>query len=128
VTSRRTFVTAAVAEGAPGSTIFVLGSLDPFEAVATLDERRLHIDEHVRDGHPALRIATHYYNPTGEVDARSRAWWACCRPRRADDGVAPRSMLGPASTRSTTDLAATARTARRSRSSSSPPRSSSPAR
>lgn len=53
---------------APGSTIFVLGPLDPFTAVATLDERRLHIDEHVRDGHPAFRISTHYYNTTEEVD------------------------------------------------------------
>lgn len=53
---------------APGSTIFVLGSLDPLAAVATLDERRLHLDEHVRDGHPAFRISTHYYNTTEEVD------------------------------------------------------------
>lgn len=53
---------------APGSTIFVLDGVDPIAAVATLDERRLYIDEHVRDGHPAFRISTHFYNTTEEID------------------------------------------------------------
>lgn len=53
---------------APGSTIFVLEGVDPIEAVAALDARGLHIDEHARDGHPALRISTHFYNTTEELD------------------------------------------------------------
>jgi isopenicillin-N epimerase len=53
---------------APGSTIFVLGDLDPLATVAALDARRLHIDEHARDGHAAFRISTHYFNTTAEID------------------------------------------------------------
>lgn len=53
---------------APGSTIFVVDGLDPIETVARLDEQRLYIDEHVRDGHPAFRISTHFYNTTEEID------------------------------------------------------------
>lgn len=53
---------------APGSTIFVLGAVDPFPTVAGLDARHLYIDEHVRDGHPAFRISTHYYNTTADID------------------------------------------------------------
>ncbi len=53
---------------APGSTIFVLEGVDPIEGVAALDERKLYIDEHVRDGHPAFRVSTHFYNTTSEID------------------------------------------------------------
>jgi len=53
---------------APGSTIFVLDGVDPIAAVATLDAQKLYIDEHVRDGHPAFRVSTHFYNTTEEID------------------------------------------------------------
>jgi isopenicillin-N epimerase len=53
---------------APGSTIFVLDGVDPIAGVATLDEQKLYIDEHVRDGHPAFRVSTHFYNTTDEID------------------------------------------------------------
>jgi len=29
---------------------------------------RVHIDEHQRDGHNAIRVSTHFYNPTAEID------------------------------------------------------------
>jgi selenocysteine lyase/cysteine desulfurase len=53
---------------APGSTIFELDGVDPIAAVADLDARRLYIDEHVRDGHQAFRISTHFYNTVEEID------------------------------------------------------------
>ncbi len=53
---------------APGSTIFVMDGVDPIETVATLDRQKFYIDEHVRDGHPALRISTHFYNTKEEID------------------------------------------------------------
>lgn len=53
----------------PGSTIFELEGIDAVEAVAVLAERaRIHIDEHQRDGHNAIRISTHVYNTLEEVD------------------------------------------------------------
>ncbi len=53
---------------APGSTIFVVDGIDPIASVATLDARKLYIDEHVRDGHQAFRVSTHFFNTTDEVD------------------------------------------------------------
>ena len=53
---------------APGSTIFVLKDVDPVVAVSVLERDGLYIDEHVRDGHDALRISTHFYNMTSEID------------------------------------------------------------
>jgi selenocysteine lyase/cysteine desulfurase len=53
---------------APGSTIFELDGVDPIATVAALDARKLYIDEHVRDGHQAFRISTHFYNTVEEVD------------------------------------------------------------
>ena len=53
----------------PGSTIFELEGLDAVEAVSLMAERaRIHIDEHQRDGHNAIRISTHVYNTTDEID------------------------------------------------------------
>lgn len=53
----------------PGSTIFELEGLDAVEAVSLIAERaRIHIDEHQRDGHNAIRISTHVYNTTAEID------------------------------------------------------------
>ncbi|MYE69661.1 MAG: aminotransferase class V-fold PLP-dependent enzyme, partial [Gemmatimonadetes bacterium] len=57
------------ATSCPGSTIFELEGVDAVEAVAVLAERaRIHIDEHQRDGHNAIRISTHVYNTLAEVD------------------------------------------------------------
>lgn len=53
---------------APGSTIFEIDSVDPIATVATLDAQKLYIDEHVRDGHQAFRISTHFYNTVEEID------------------------------------------------------------
>ncbi len=39
------------------------------EAVPWLEEvAGTHIDEHQRDGHNAIRVSTHVYNTTGEID------------------------------------------------------------
>ena len=52
----------------PGSTIFELEGVDAVEAVAVLAERaRIHIDEHQRDGHNAIRVSTHVYNTAAEI-------------------------------------------------------------
>ena len=57
------------ATSCPGSTIFELEGLDAMEAVPLMVERaRIHIDEHQRDGHNAIRISTHVYNTTAEID------------------------------------------------------------
>ncbi len=54
---------------APGSTIFEKAGLDAMEAVPWLEEvAGTHIDEHQRDGHNAIRVSTHVYNTTGEID------------------------------------------------------------
>ena len=53
----------------PGSTIFEIEGVDPLEAVPTVAERAsIHIDEHQRDGHNAIRVSTHVYNTTDEID------------------------------------------------------------
>ena len=52
----------------PGSTIFELEGVDAVEAVGVLAERaRIHIDEHQRDGHNAIRVSTHVYNTAAEI-------------------------------------------------------------
>ena len=54
---------------APGSTIFEKEGLD---AVAAVDDFEAsissHIDEHQRDGHNAIRVSTHIYNTTEQID------------------------------------------------------------
>ena len=53
----------------PGSTIFELESVDAMALVPVMDERHsIHLDEHQRDGHNAIRISTHIYNTTVEID------------------------------------------------------------
>ena len=55
---------------APGSTIFEKKQLDAIASVDLFEKRiKFHIDEHQRDGHNAIRISTHIYNSTDEVDA-----------------------------------------------------------
>ena len=57
------------ATSCPGSTIFEQEGVDAVEAVGLVAQRgRIHIDEHQRDGHNAIRISTHVYNTTGEID------------------------------------------------------------
>ena len=57
------------ATSCPGSTIFALEGVDALAAVPLVEERaRIHIDEHQRDGHNAIRISTHVYNTTAEID------------------------------------------------------------
>ncbi|MDE2996890.1 MAG: aminotransferase class V-fold PLP-dependent enzyme [Bacteroidota bacterium] len=58
---------------APGSTIFEIDGVDAIEAVDRLAEQNIHIDEHQRDGHNAIRISTHIYNSTDDVDAAVEA-------------------------------------------------------
>lgn len=53
----------------PGSTIFELDGVDAVEAVRLVAERvRIHIDEHQRDGHNAIRVSTHVYNTQAEIE------------------------------------------------------------
>ncbi|MDH3224755.1 MAG: aminotransferase class V-fold PLP-dependent enzyme [Gemmatimonadota bacterium] len=52
----------------PGSTIFELAGVDAVEAVPRIEAiANIHLDEHQRDGHNAIRISTHVYNTTEEV-------------------------------------------------------------
>ena len=54
---------------APGSTIFEKDGLDAMEAVPLIENKiQTHIDEHQRDGHNAIRVSTHIYNTTAEID------------------------------------------------------------
>ena len=54
---------------APGSTIFEKKGLDAFESVTMMENLiSTHIDEHVRDGHNAIRVSTHIYNTKQQID------------------------------------------------------------
>ena len=54
---------------APGSTIFEKEGLNAMEAVPLIEEKiKTHIDEHQRDNHNAIRISTHIYNTTKQID------------------------------------------------------------
>jgi isopenicillin-N epimerase len=64
---------------APASTIFELDGVDAVGAVATLEPQGLHIDEHARDGHNAIRISTHLYNTTEQIDRAVEALGAIGR-------------------------------------------------
>ena len=53
----------------PASTIFEMEGVDAVASVPVIAERAsIHIDEHRRDGHEALRVSTHVYNTTAEID------------------------------------------------------------
>ena len=68
------------ATSCPGSTIFELAGLDAVEAVGLMAERaRIHIDEHQRDGHNAIRISTHVYNTMAEIDRLVEAFRGTAR-------------------------------------------------
>ncbi|OUX21166.1 MAG: hypothetical protein CBE10_00375 [bacterium TMED250] len=54
---------------APGSTIFEKKNLDALESVKIFEKKiNFHIDEHQRDGHDAIRVSTHFYNNTDQID------------------------------------------------------------
>ncbi len=54
---------------APGSTIFEMDGVDALGVVPRLaKEKGIHIDEHTRDGHNAIRVSTHFYNTRREID------------------------------------------------------------
>ena len=55
-------------QSAPGSTIFEMAGVDALAAVDQLADVNVHIDEHQRDGHNAIRISTHFYNTRTEID------------------------------------------------------------
>ena len=66
---------------APGSTIFEMDDVDADNAVNVLAQRRsIHIDEHKRDGHNAIRVSTHFYNTTKEIDHLINAMKTSLRP------------------------------------------------
>lgn len=53
----------------PGSTIFeVEGVSLPSWVGVFLQESRIHVDDHTRNGHKAMRISTHYYVTLSEID------------------------------------------------------------
>jgi selenocysteine lyase/cysteine desulfurase len=53
----------------PGSTIFEMEGVDAMALVPVMDEQHsIHLDEHQRDGHNAIRISTHIYNTTAGID------------------------------------------------------------
>ena len=53
----------------PASTIFEVEGVDAVASVPIIAERAsIHIDEHRRDGHEAIRVSTHVYNTTAEID------------------------------------------------------------
>ena len=53
----------------PGSTIFEFDGINASRWRGPLEEEaKLHVDDHDRDGHHGLRISTHYYNNTDEID------------------------------------------------------------
>ena len=53
----------------PGVTLFDCPGRRAPEMVRVLLERqRIHVDDHVRDGHDAVRVSTHFYNTRTEID------------------------------------------------------------
>ena len=62
-------LSGARARSAPGSTIFEKEGLDAVAAVERIETlAAAHIDEHQRDGHNAIRVSTHIYNTTAQLD------------------------------------------------------------
>ena len=68
-TSGVTLLSGARNRSAPGSTIFEKEGLDAVAAVGAIEASiSSHIDEHQRDGHNAIRVSTHIYNTTEQID------------------------------------------------------------
>jgi len=57
----------------PGITLFEPEGIPATELQATiLDQFRINVDEHVRNGHNAIRVSTHFYNTRAEIDRLTR--------------------------------------------------------
>ena len=52
----------------PGMTMFEVEGRGGLEMRARFEEHNIGVDEHVRDGHEAVRVSTHYYNTIAEID------------------------------------------------------------
>ena len=64
----------------PGITIFEVPGHRGMELRAGLQERGIGVDDHVRDGHDAVRIATHFFNTRAEIDRTLSALQELIRP------------------------------------------------
>jgi isopenicillin-N epimerase len=57
------------AVSSPATTMFDIPGRKSTDVVRLLLERhRIHVDDHVRDGHDAIRVSTHFYNTRAEID------------------------------------------------------------
>lgn len=64
-----TLLSGSIDTSCPGSTIFEKRGLSGLAAVPLIEASiSTHIDEHQRDGHDAIRVSTHIYNTTAEID------------------------------------------------------------
>ena len=53
----------------PAVTLFEIQDMNGVEAQALIQKKyHITVDEHVRDGHNALRVSTHFYNTRREID------------------------------------------------------------
>lgn len=53
----------------PGSTIFEIEGMKAATLPPVFQERdNIHVDNHERDGHSGIRVSTHYYNTTDQID------------------------------------------------------------
>lgn len=52
----------------PGMTMFEVRGQGGLEIRARFEEHQIGVDEHVRDGHDAVRVSTHFYNTIAEID------------------------------------------------------------
>ncbi len=64
-----TLLSGPTERSCPGSTIFQMEGLDAMAAVPRMEAiAAIHLDEHQRDGHDAIRVSTHVYNRIDEID------------------------------------------------------------
>ncbi len=56
----------------PGMTMFEVEGRGGLEMRARFEEHDIGVDEHVRDGHEAVRVSTHFYNTIAEIDKTIR--------------------------------------------------------
>ena len=52
----------------PGATLFEIDGIPGSSLVGPFYESGIHVDDHTRDGHDAMRISTHYYVTIKEID------------------------------------------------------------
>ncbi len=51
-----------------GSTLFEVAEFGALDLRAALEGMGIGVDDHVRDGHDAVRVSTHFYNSTRDID------------------------------------------------------------